>query len=320
MPPDFMATAALRATALLALGLVALRWLPCNQPHWRRAVALFCLAASLVIPFVNVPTATVSLVIPSPNAAGSSAVLSGCGNILAAMWILGLLVGGVRLSRKAVALRLWMSECQDLGRPSLRPSFRVLVSPKLHAPCVAGFLKPVLIVPEGARDWSAKTWRCVLAHEMQHWRQGDLLLGWISHLARVMYWWHPMAHRLDRELGLEAESCCDLAVLWQGVNAGDYARELLRFATNGQSALPVALSISGRHQSSLGRRLERMLGGQKAGANRWRVGLLVVAVLCGVAGTLCFAFTRPLPVVPEADQTTEADLRLTADPFPADAR
>jgi beta-lactamase regulating signal transducer with metallopeptidase domain len=316
---NFIATAVLRATALLALGLLAIRWLPASQPQWRRAVALFCLAASLVLPFVSLPATAPGLMLPVSHASSGGFSVSASGNFLALFWALGIVVCSIRLARRVIALRRWIGECEtvDISRPHL--PLRVIASPGLSAPCVAGFMKPVLIVPAGAREWNVETWRCVLAHEMQHCRQGDLLLGWISHLALILYWWHPFAGWLERELGQECETCCDHAVLQQGVNAADYVRELLRFSTDGHAALPVALSMSGKQSSSLRLRIERMLGAPKAQMRRWRIFVIMAVILIGVTGTVWLGFTRPAVSI-TSDQRSEAELRLSANPFPADAR
>ncbi len=318
MDISFIATAAFRVTALFTIGLLALRWLPASQPQWRRSVALFCLAASLVLPFASLPESAPGLMLVVPHESSDEFTLSSPGNFLALLWTLGILVCSLRLTRRVLALRKWMSECAVVQVSHLHLPLRVLASPGLSAPCVAGFIRPVLIVPEGAQAWNAETWRCVLAHEMQHCRQGDLILGWITHLARILYWWHPLAGWLDRELGLECESCCDHAVLRQGVSVGDYAQELLRFATDGHAARPVALSMRGKQASSLRIRIERMLGSPKSEMSRWRIIAIMAVIIVGVTSTIWLGFVEPADSDAN-EQRAEAELRLSANPFPADA-
>lgn len=317
MDISFIATAALRVTALFAIGLLALRWLPAGQPQWRRSAALFCLAASLGLPFVSLPGPAIGLTLEMPFESGGESTQLTVGNFLVLLWALGIMVSSLQLFRRVLALRRWMSECEPVQISGLHPPLRVLVSPGLSAPCVAGFMNPTLIVPAGAQSWNAETWRCVLAHEMQHCRQGDLIFGWITHMARILYWWHPLASRLDRELGLECESCCDHAVLREGVSAGDYAGELLRFTTELPSAPPPVLSMRGQQASSLRLRIERMLGSPKSEISRWHIFVIMMIIAVAVTGTAWLGIIEPA-AAHAGELRTEAELRLSTNPFPAD--
>jgi beta-lactamase regulating signal transducer with metallopeptidase domain len=183
---------------------------------------------------------------------------------------------------------------------------------------VAGFLRPVLIVPQEAREWDQTTWHCVLAHEAQHIRQGDLWLGWIAHLTRVFYWWHPLAWSLTRRMGLECEACCDDAVLRLGVRAADYARVLLGF-TNVDPRIPAPVfSIQGRTPSSLCHRVERLLTGGAVTAPAWRAFALATLLIVGVGSCFWLGFERA-PHESQAELKGEVDVRWAANPFPGDS-
>jgi len=325
MTPEFVATSVLRVSLLLALGLAALRWLPEARPQWRRTAALLCLLASLVAPFL--PVMNHHAMAGSEWHRWSGTAISRTHAIhlaqfLLVLWITGTLWAALRLVRRGMALHRWMNGCIALPADDLPVSgvgrLAVRMCRRAKAPCVAGFLRPTLIVPEQARAWDDTTWRCVMAHEIQHIRQGDLWLGWIAHLARVLYWWHPLAWSLTRRMGLECEACCDDAVLRLGVKAADYARVLLGFTNVDLPAVPApAYSIQGRTPSSLRVRVERLLAGGAVRAPAWRAFALATLLLVGVGSCLWLGFERAQSPSP-TELKDEAALRWNANPFPGD--
>lgn len=105
-----------------------------------------------------------------------------------------------------------------------------LVSPLCSAPVVAGWFRPVLLLPEGWRDWSAAKLGSVLVHERQHIRRRDPLVQWLALLNRCVFWFHPLAWWLELKLAALAEDASDDAVLANGLSAADYAGYLIEIA------------------------------------------------------------------------------------------
>lgn len=313
MSAEFIATVVLRASLLLALGLAALHWLPGNRPQLRRLAALTCLAASLVLPFVPglAPLHVTALPEPWQLVVESKIPISA---VFATVWGIGITLALLQLAFRLRSLNRWLTASEPMSFPV--SAFPVRVSRHCTAPCVAGFFRPLLIVPEKAREWDEAIWRCVLAHELQHVRQGDLWLGWISHAVRVLHWWNPLAWKLSRNAGLECEACCDDAVLRLGVQPADYARVLLRFTTVETLGPAVGFSIHGRGPSSLRLRMERLLASAPQ-VSAWRTVAVACLLLTGMAGCLWFAFDEPS--VGNSGVSHEATLRWQANPFPGDA-
>src|SRR5262249_9229223 len=61
-------------------------------------------------------------------------------------------------------------------------------------------------------------------------RRRDPLVQWIALLNRAVFWFHPLAWWLDRELSLLAEEACDAAVISKGHEPREYAGYLLDLA------------------------------------------------------------------------------------------
>jgi beta-lactamase regulating signal transducer with metallopeptidase domain len=75
--------------------------------------------------------------------------------------------------------------------------------------------------------------RHVLLHELAHLRRRDLVWGWISELARVVYFFHPVVHWIAYRARLERELACDqLAMSHSGHDAQEYASTLVRVVSH----------------------------------------------------------------------------------------
>ncbi len=111
---------------------------------------------------------------------------------------------------------------------------RVVLTASDCSPFVCGLRHPVLVMPAAlAPSLSPTELRHVLLHELAHLRRRDLVWGWISELARVVYFFHPVVHWIAYRARLERELACDqLAMSHSGHNAGEYAATLVRVVSH----------------------------------------------------------------------------------------
>src|SRR5205823_42031 len=93
---------------------------------------------------------------------------------------------------------------------------------------------PTLVLPcglIGALD--PFQWRQVLLHELAHIKRGDLLWGWVPEIARLLYWFHPVAHWAANRIRLERELACDaIAMAHGGLDAAGYAAILVQVVSH----------------------------------------------------------------------------------------
>ena len=106
-------------------------------------------------------------------------------------------------------------------------------------------------------------------------------------LNRAVFWFHPLAWWLPRELSRLSEQACDAAVLSHGHDGDVYASCLLRFARRATEAggrvMPVAAAMSG---AGLQQRL-RLLAGPPEPPSRAR--RLCVVGACAALAVMCAA-------------------------------
>jgi beta-lactamase regulating signal transducer with metallopeptidase domain len=127
-----------------------------------------------------------------------------------------------------------------------------------------GLLRPKILLPRGADEWSVERREVVLAHELAHIRRGDWALQLAAEALRTVYWFNPLVWLACRRLRHESEYACDDAVLDAGVEATDYATHLLGVAQHAigqRDAWASAPAIA--HPSTLERRISAMLSRER---------------------------------------------------------
>lgn len=99
----------------------------------------------------------------------------------------------------------------------LRRCPQVWQVPGRISPMIWAFTGPArIIVPTDLfnnLDQSAQ--QTLLLHELVHYRRGDHLVRWLELLTLGLYWWHPIAWLVRREIRLAEELACDASVVAQ---------------------------------------------------------------------------------------------------------
>jgi TonB family protein len=231
------------------------------------------------------------------NASAASPVSSRWVGVVVAIWMFGFLVVALRLGGGLLRLA-WMSR---QATPQLHESWlrcveelcdeykisrevRVLqCGNPVAMPLTWGVLKPIVLLPGKAGEWTANRVRMVLSHELSHVARYDWIMQIAAELARGLYWFHPLAWMAARNLRQESERACDDSVLNCGIEASEYATQLLDLARtleNPSRDWSTALAIA--RPSYLERRFTAMLN---PSVDRRRLSrgagiLSVVAALC----------------------------------------
>ena len=163
-----------------------------------------------------------------------------------------------------------------------------------------GILRPRVLLPMQAREWSEERIHVVLCHELAHIRRHDWFVQIAAEGLRTLLWFNPLIWIACRRLRRESEQACDDAVLERGVAARAYAAHLLELARKFRlpespwsSAMPMA------HPSTLERRIAAMLNPRLDRQALSRRALAAIAVLL-VAVTLPIAALRGAQAVPAA--------------------
>ena len=169
-----------------------------------------------------------------------------------------------------------------------------------------GVLRPRVLLPAAADDWSAECLHAVLVHELGHVCRRDTLIQTIAQVGCALYWWNPLAWLAAARLRIEREHACDDLVLGAGVLPSSYATNLLAVARSIAMDAHVPQGASCMVDRSWTQmRLVRILdAATPRGPLRTRVRFAMRAL--GLAGVVMLACTSAPPVLRTVDDVPAA--------------
>jgi len=211
-------------------------------------------------------------------------------------WLTGVVLLSLRPATGFVALRrlrlnlsipvsdAMRERCLSLQRSlGIRRLIRYCECLHLEAPAVAGWFRPVVLLPLSAvTGLSADQLDAVIAHELAHIRRLDTFVNLFQIAAEILLFFHPAVWWLSKRIRAERENCCDDVAIAVCGNAAAYARALASMAE--RPSAPVLAMASNR--GSLSARVARILGLAKAqsgirgaslGANMLRLSASLLA-------------------------------------------
>ncbi|MBI3866690.1 MAG: M48 family metalloprotease [Planctomycetia bacterium] len=187
-------------------------------------------------PVESSPTAAVPPALPRVTWQGW--LLLAWGAIVLAQ-VIRLFVQRRRLSRLLETAAPAGRELADLvsvtaGKVGLRRTPQTLIARSDFSPFVCGIGRPKLILPDGLSDkLTHAELMQVLLHELAHIRRQDLIWSWVGEIARIVYFFHPIAHWISYQARLERELACDqLAMAVSGHGPNDYAATLVQVVSH----------------------------------------------------------------------------------------
>ncbi len=222
--------------------------------------------------------------------------------ILPLLWLLGALVmAGIVGARN---FSLWRTVRRE--RPITEPQILdlledckmemdvktivgVVVSDRVKSPVLFGFVRPRLLLPQGILEaYGLEELRYIFIHELAHFKQRDIYLGWLMALLQILHWFNPLMWFAFHRMRVDRELACDgLAV--SRMNAHEppkYGRTILdlfeRFSQ--VSYMP---SIAGilEDSSKLERRIKMIAKFKKTSRKRSAGAVLVLVALAYVTLT-----------------------------------
>ena len=323
-----------KATLILCAGLIITQLARRARASVRHLVMATSFAALIALPVLLTvaPAMTIDVpVTPSPNAAivefnpaiapPSTAVTEApsrqqwpaisIGDALRALWLAGAIafvlpVVGVlwrlRMIRRNGLPTAWRrDELSQLARQRgvARP-VDVIEHEAVPGPMTFGVLRPIIVLPPDAREWSDAELRRALMHELEHIQRGDWTMQILARIVAACYWFHPMVWMAWRRLCLEAERSCDDAVVLSEERT-DYAEQLVTLAQR-MSATPVQPLLGMANRSDLSTRVTAVLD------DRLRRGRAGFALALGTiaAAAVIVATVAPVRAVAREEAVTGA--------------
>lgn len=306
-----LGVAALQAAVLLALAWAAAAMLRRSSAAARHTVWTFGVVSALVVPWLGLVVPTWTPVAPAPVSSAPAFVLPTWQPAAAAVAEpggLSALVGWWAVGAALVALRVLRAHgaAWRIGRsavPVTEPGWRAVHdevaaqlgvavpvelgrSAQIAGPMTLGLLRPRVLLPASAEDWSADRRRAVLLHELGHVRRGDLGAQAAAQVLCVLHWFNPLAWWAASRLAEERELAADDLVVGAGMRPSSYADDLVQIARTLTSTPAVAAACMAERSTT--RRVLRILdpSAPRAPLSRrawWGLGAVVVAVTAGTS-------------------------------------
>jgi len=146
----------------------------------------------------------------------------------------------------------WLSPMYDVAdRLDLDHAPRLVMSSAIEMPFACGILRPTIVLPASAEQWTDERRRVVLFHELAHIRRRDLLGHTLGRIVCAFYWFHPLVWSAAKHLRAESERACDdLVLACGGARASAYANHLLDIVTavRVQGAPATALPMANKRE------------------------------------------------------------------------
>jgi len=119
-------------------------------------------------------------------------------------------VGSYRRHSRPIADAALYRLTQSLrAETGCRKDVELRESSRLSTPATVGCFRPLVLLPDGWREWSRDELRAVLAHELAHVARGDYLSGLLAQVTLAVHFYHPLVHWLVGRLRLEQELAAD---------------------------------------------------------------------------------------------------------------
>lgn len=225
-----------------------------------------------------------------------------------ALWLLGLAAAGFGLTLAHEHSRELVKGASPASSPALleavehcrselevRSGVGVAVSADVDSPILIGWLRPVIIVPEALeRKLGPLRLESLVAHELAHVKRRDYPVNLLQTVIEKVFFFHPAARWLSREVRIAREHCCDdLAASASRGGALGYARSLARIEEC-RATPAIALGVG---DGDLYRRIRRLLPAESAPEGSRAIAqraarVAAVATRLALAGLLLLAGLR----------------------------
>jgi len=167
-----------------------------------------------------------------------------------------------------------------------------------------GVIRPRILLPASALDWSTDRIEVVLRHELAHITRSDWPILIAASVLRAMHWFNPIVWIGHARLRQESEQACDDLVLGSGITAADYAAHLLAVARDTIRRRPVwSAATAIAHPSTLEGRVRAMLNARlnrrpTTAVARWTSALVALTATLAIAGAGVSTLAAPAVPLP----------------------
>ncbi|TCP21723.1 bla regulator protein BlaR1 [Scopulibacillus darangshiensis] len=148
-------------------------------------------------------------------------------DIVACVWIIGMLImtalsihAWFKLKRikdstssiKNIDVLVLFEQCKK--RLDISRHLIIGTSPLIKSPLTFGLFKTYVVLPDHFDEWlSMDDIKHIFLHELNHYKYKDIATNYLIVFFQILYWFNPFVWVAFREMRLDREMACDIAVL-----------------------------------------------------------------------------------------------------------
>ncbi|MEH7017890.1 MULTISPECIES: BlaR1 family beta-lactam sensor/signal transducer [Bacillus] len=183
-------------------------------------------------------------------------------------------------------------ECKK--RLQIKKSIKIVISKKVQSPMIFGLFQTYIVLPSQHESWlSLKHYEYIFLHELNHYKNKDLLTNYVILFYQIIYWFNPLVWLAFREMRLDREIACDTSVLHllDDNSFSEYGNTIINFLdlSKRSSKLQLVTKINGS-KSQIKKRIEQ-IAAYKPGAKKSIRKSVFIYVLASII------LTVQLPVI-----------------------
>jgi len=171
--------------------------------------------------------------------------------LLSFIWLTGAVILMItKLISYGVFLTKIHKHSEQISCPEIKAytkrKIKVRMTDTICSPLMLGIIKPTLLLPKA--DITAEQLQYILSHEITHLKRNDILYKWFVCLAKCIHWFNPAIYFISRQIDLDCEISCDLAVIktLDENEEKSYAETILALLTQNNSAhIPLTTGMTG---------------------------------------------------------------------------
>ncbi|WP_338754824.1 BlaR1 family beta-lactam sensor/signal transducer [Bacillus sp. FJAT-52991] len=139
-------------------------------------------------------------------------------------------------------------ECKK--RLQIKKSIKIVISKRVQSPMIFGLFQTYIVLPSQHENWlSLKHYEYIFLHELNHYKNKDLLTNYVMLFYQIIYWFNPLVWLAFREMRLDREIACDTSVLHllDDNSFSEYGNTIINFAdpSKRSSKLQLVTKING---------------------------------------------------------------------------
>ncbi len=174
--------------------------------------------------------------------------------------------------------------CAMCRKYEIRHIPRIYVCDAVGSPVLYGYTKPTVLLPDISLSSNALVG--ILAHELTHYRRGDIRIKLVCLIAESLYWFHPLVHIAAARCNAEMELSCDEEVL-SGMDAAvrrTYGSVMLDIVAHCSRRSSLLTTQFNPHVNAVRERLLNILDTTKK--KRGASFILAALILCLLTGAV----------------------------------